>query len=112
MGMNGLLNRATAGMSRSWWLGPTAIQYYCAVCGIVCSIMFILAFGVAGFIPPTKPYWDAETIAEYYQDHIVRIRAGAAILMISGGFYLPFSAAISNQMRLIPNLHYMIHQVS
>jgi hypothetical protein len=31
--------------------------------------------------------------------------------MISGGFYLPFSACISNQIRRIPNVPYMIHQV-
>lgn len=31
--------------------------------------------------------------------------------MISGGFYLPFSAAISNQIRRIPGCPYLIHQV-
>lgn len=46
-----------------------------------------------------------------YVDHITRIRAGGAILMISGGFYLPFSAALSNQIRRVPRLPYMIHQL-
>lgn len=50
-----------------------------------------MAFAVADFIPPTKPSWDAEQVAHFYQEHTTRIRAGAAILMIAGGFYLPFS---------------------
>lgn len=49
--------------------------------------------------------------ATVYVDHLTRIRAGGAILMISGGFYLPFSAAISNQIRRIPRCPYMIHQL-
>ncbi|KAK6214673.1 hypothetical protein LQW54_004181 [Pestalotiopsis sp. IQ-011] len=71
-----------------------------------------MAFIVADFIPPPHPSWDAQTVSTcFYQDHIVRIRAGGAILMISGGFYLPFSACISNQIRRIPKVPYMIHQV-
>ncbi|KAK9423227.1 putative Integral membrane protein [Seiridium unicorne] len=112
MSINGYLNRLTASMSRSWLLSYTAVQYYCAACGAAAGIMFILAFAIAGFIPPPHPSWDAETVSQcIYVDHITRIRAGGAILMISGGFYLPFSAAISNQIRRIPNVPYMIHQL-
>ncbi|KAF2816729.1 uncharacterized protein BDZ99DRAFT_375155 [Mytilinidion resinicola] len=98
-------------MARSSWLSPIAIQYYSAFCGIICSIMFMLAFVAADFISPIKPWWDAEQTAHHYQAHTTRVRAGAAILVVSGMFYLPFSAVISNQMRRIPNLHYMVHQL-
>jgi hypothetical protein len=64
MDINGYLSRTTKPMARSWWLGNTAIQYYCAACGAGAGIMFIVAFIVAGFIPPPKPTWDAETIAQ------------------------------------------------
>ncbi|KAH8660386.1 integral membrane protein [Xylariales sp. PMI_506] len=127
MDFNNYLNHLTARMSRSWLLSYTAVQYYCAACGAASGIMFILAFIIADFLPPPKPTWDAETIAQccrfqtpekaavdnlkVYTDHITRIRAGGAVLMVSGGFYLPFSAAISNQIRRIPNVPYMIHQV-
>ncbi|KAJ9132462.1 Integral membrane protein [Pleurostoma richardsiae] len=111
MGLNSYLNRCTVAMSQSWLLGNTAIQYYSACCGAASGIFFILAFIIADFIPPVKPSWDAEKTAHFYQDHIDRIRAGAAILMIAGGFYLPFSAAISYQIRRVPNVPYLIHQV-
>ncbi|KAH8891118.1 integral membrane protein [Thozetella sp. PMI_491] len=111
MGINEDLNRLKASASRSWLLSYTAIQYYCAACGAASGILFILAFVIANFLPPPKPTWDAPTIAQFYVDNIIRIRAGGAILMISGGFYLPFSAAISNQIRRIPNVPYMIHQL-
>ncbi|KAK9777146.1 putative Integral membrane protein [Seiridium cardinale] len=112
MGINSYLNGLTLSISRSWLLSYTAIQYYCAVCGACSGIFFILGFAIADFIPPPHPSWDAQTIAQcYYMDHITRIRAGGAILMISGGFYLPFSACISNQIRRIPGVPYIIHQV-
>lgn len=80
MGINAYLNRTTYKWSQSWWLSPLAVQYYCSACGAVCGIMFILAFAIAGFIPPIKPSWEAEEVANYYKDHTTRIRAGAAIL--------------------------------
>lgn len=63
MDINGFFGRNTKPLARSWWLGNTAIQYYCAACGAEAGIMFILAFIIAGFIPPPKPTWDAETIS-------------------------------------------------
>lgn len=40
--------------------------------------------------------------------HHERINVGAALIVVSGMFYLPLSAAISAQMRRIPNLHYVV----
>ncbi|CAK7213179.1 hypothetical protein SBRCBS47491_001714 [Sporothrix bragantina] len=111
MGLNSWLTRISARMASSWLMSNTAVQQLGGICGGVSGVMFILAFVVADFIPPTNPLWDAETLAAFYVDHITRIRAGAALLMISGGFYLPFSAAISYQIRRIPRLPYMIHQL-
>jgi hypothetical protein len=111
MGLNSWLTRISARMAASWLMSNTAVQQLGGICGGVSGVMFILAFIVADFIPPTNPEWDAETLATFYRDHITRIRAGAGLLMISGGFYLPFSAAISYQIRRIPRLPYMIHQL-
>ncbi|KAH8706308.1 integral membrane protein [Ilyonectria robusta] len=111
MGLNSFLNFYSQAMARSWLLSNTAIQYYCACCGATSGIFFIMAFAVADFIPPTKPSWDAEQVAHFYQEHTTRIRAGAAILMIAGGFYLPFSTAISYQIRRVPRIPYIIYQV-
>ncbi|KAM5350799.1 hypothetical protein ACJ41O_007304 [Fusarium nematophilum] len=111
MGLNSWLHRKTEAMSRSWLLGNTAIQYYSACCGAASVIFFVISFAIADFIPPPKPSWGAETVAKFYQDHTMRIHAGAAINMIAGGFYLPFSAAISYQIRRVPKIPYIIHQV-
>lgn len=89
-------------------MSNVAIQYVCAACGATSGLMFIIAFIVADFIPPTRPWWDAEQTAHFYQEHTTRIRAGAAILMIAGGFYLPFSTAISYQIRRIPRIPWII----
>jgi hypothetical protein len=105
------LDEKTAGLAKSRFLSHIAIQYYCAACGVIFSIMFFLAFVAADFITPIKPWWDAEQTANHYQKHTVRVRAGAAILVVSGMFYLPFSAVISYQMRRIPNVHYLVHQL-
>lgn len=46
--------------------------------------------------------------------HLMRLFLTHTVLlhsMISGGFYLPFSTVISNQMRRIPRLPYFIHQM-
>jgi hypothetical protein len=87
------------------------IQYYCAICGIICSVMFLLGFVAADFIAPIKPWWTAEQTARHYQEHTMGVHGGAALLIISGMFYLPFSAAISYQMHRVPNLPYLVHQL-
>jgi hypothetical protein len=111
MSFNRGLALKSEALSRSWFLSNTAIQYYSAGCGAASVIFFIISFVVADFIPPPKPSWGAEKIAQIYQEHTVRIHAGAAINMIAGGFYLPFSAAISYQIRRIPKVPYIVHQV-
>ncbi|KAM0187491.1 hypothetical protein ACHAPI_011126 [Fusarium lateritium] len=111
MGFNSWLQRKTESWSRSWLMSNTAIQYCSAVCGAMSVTFFFISFGIAGFIPPPAPSWGAERIAEFYQTHTTRIHAGAAINMIAGGFYLPFSTAVSYQIRRIPNIPYIIHQV-
>ncbi|KAH6967712.1 integral membrane protein [Ilyonectria sp. MPI-CAGE-AT-0026] len=111
MGLNSWLHRKTESWARSWLLSNTAIQYYCACCGAASVIFFVISFAIADFIPPPPPSWGAEKVAKFYQDHTTRIHAGAAINMIAGGFYLPFSTAISYQIRRVPNIPYIIHQV-
>lgn len=64
MGIHSALNNVCAKIIRSPMCSPIAIQYYCAMCGAAAGIMFILAFIIAGFIPPPAPSWDAQTIAQ------------------------------------------------
>ncbi|KAJ0415938.1 hypothetical protein BJY00DRAFT_250628 [Aspergillus carlsbadensis] len=111
MGLSRWLDAKMLAWSQSRWLTQTAIQYYCAACGIICSLMFLLAFVAADFIAPIKPWWSAEQTARHYQEHTAGVHGGAALFIVSGMFYLPFSAAISYQMRRVPNLPYLVHQL-
>lgn len=95
-------------LGRSRYFSPRTFQYACAVSGILCSLFFAFGFICSGFIPPTKPWWTAEQTVHFFKEHKHRIEGGSALLVVSGMFYLPLTAAISAQMRRIPNLHYAI----
>lgn len=83
-------------------------QYACAASGVLCSLTFLLGFVASGFLPPVRPWWDAERTVQHYRDHETGIQAGTAMLLISGGAYLPLTAGISAQMRRIPGIHYSV----
>ncbi|EFX03323.1 membrane protein [Grosmannia clavigera kw1407] len=100
-----------ARLARSRYMSPHAFQYVCAASGILSSILFGLGFIVANFWPPVKPWWTAERTAYFFQEHTHRARIGASLIVLSGLFYMPFCAAISSQMRRIPNLHYVVQQL-
>ncbi|GAB7352381.1 hypothetical protein MBLNU459_g2816t1 [Dothideomycetes sp. NU459] len=103
-GINGFFDR----LGRSKYMSARNFQYACAASGIFTALTFLLGFVAAGFLPPVKPYGDAESILKHYVDHNTGIKAGSALLLISGGAYIPLTAAISAQMRRIPNLHYSV----
>ena len=98
-------------LAQSRCMSPHAFQYCCAFSGILASVLFGLGFLAADFFPPIKPWWTAEQTATHYQVHTTRVRIGAALIVLSGLFYMPFCAAISSQMRRIPNLHYVVQQL-
>ncbi|KAH8714621.1 membrane protein [Ilyonectria robusta] len=96
-------------IGRSPILSPRNFQYACAVSGIFCSLFFFCAFVACDFLPPIPANWTAEQTVQHYKDHKKGIEAGSAMLLISGMLYLPLTAAISGQMRRIPNLHYSVN---
>jgi len=87
-------------------MSPRNLQYACAISGIVVLILNLVGFAASGFLPPIPPSWDAERTAEHYREHEKGILAGAALMAISSMPYLAYTAAISAQMRRIPNLPY------
>ncbi|RFU34092.1 hypothetical protein B7463_g2240, partial [Scytalidium lignicola] len=84
------------------FLPARRFYYACLVCGLLCPSFFFGAFIAADFIPPIKPWWSAERTAEHYQNHTIGIRVGAALMIFSGMFYLPYTVLISTQMNRIP----------
>ncbi|TVY19960.1 hypothetical protein LARI1_G004263 [Lachnellula arida] len=95
-------------IGKSHVLSPRNFQYACAISGVLCSAFFFFAFVAAGFLPPTNPRWSADQTVAHYLKHEKGIRTGSAMMLLSGMFYLPLTAAISAQMRRIPNLHYAV----
>ncbi|POR33836.1 Uncharacterized protein TPAR_05967 [Tolypocladium paradoxum] len=102
LAIDDLLNRC----GQSAIMSPRTFQYACAASGILMLIFTLAAFAASGFLPPLPPSWTAEQAVEHYRDHEKGIRAGVALLAVSGMFYLGLTAAMSAQLRRIPNLPY------
>lgn len=74
-------------------------QLLCAWSGL----LIVTGFGVgiialAQFIPPPAANDSALEVAELYSDNTNGIRAGLGMMMVAGGFFASFSAAISMQL--------------
>jgi hypothetical protein len=79
-------------------------QIICAWCGILCPVLlFVAIWPVAGFFPPHLPSASAAEIAAIYQQNTNNIRFGTILMLISGGLYGPYTAAIAAQMRRMEN---------
>ncbi|KAH7009785.1 membrane protein [Ilyonectria destructans] len=88
--------------------GPRSFHYICGpVCGTLCAIFFIISLGLAHQLPPIPAHFTPEQTTEFWREHETGARWGAALMMISTTFYLPYTASISAQMRRVPNLPYL-----
>ncbi len=77
-------------------------QKLCAWCGIFCTLGWLIGFfAIAGFVPPPAPSLSADAIAAIFRGHSVGIRIGMIIMVLGSVLYLPWSVAISAQMRRI-----------
>lgn len=96
-------------IGRRPFMSSKSFQYMAGpVCGALSAILFLISLIPAHQFPPIKPYYTPEQTVEFWKEHETGTKWGAAIMLISGTFYLPFTAVISAQMRRIPNLHYSV----
>lgn len=79
-------------------------QYLCVISGQLWGLSILLAMVAASMFPPPSPTWDANYIHQHYFSHKTGTEAAAVLLILAGGFYMPFGAVISKQMRLIKNV--------
>lgn len=79
-------------------------QYLCVLSGQLGGLAYIFSFVAIGGFPPVPSYWDADRVHEHYRKHEDGCKAGAILLILAGGFYLPWGAVISKQMRQIPKV--------
>jgi hypothetical protein len=64
-------------------------------------VIWVVAFLIAGFIPPPGPSTSSNAIAKLFEHHLTRIRVGLDVTMFASALLVPFAAAISAQMRRI-----------
>lgn len=76
------------------------IQIFFARTGIVFMAVFFIGwvFAASEFFPPHKPTLGANEIVELYNTNTNMLRFGLILLMLSGGFFVTFSAAVSTQL--------------
>ncbi|KAJ5162617.1 uncharacterized protein N7500_004447 [Penicillium coprophilum] len=73
-------------------------------CGSLCIIFFVIALAGSGNIPPTAPWWDARRVETHYRHHIKGAQAGSIFIMVAGALYLVYAAALTRQIRKIPEI--------
>jgi len=94
-----IFDRAQSSLSN-----PRTFQYAAIISGL-CSPTFLFAgFIAAGFIPPLKPSLSAEQTSQHYRNHETGVRVGAILILLSGMFYLPYTALITSQIERIPHV--------
>ncbi|KAF3391433.1 hypothetical protein F1880_007410 [Penicillium rolfsii] len=87
------------GLTNKRWL------YCLSFCGCLSAIFLIISLAASRNIPPTRPWWDAETVTAHYSKYRSGTQTATLFLFVSGALFLPYSAAITSQIRLIPDLN-------
>ena len=78
------------------------ISKLCAWSGIAFTVLIGLGFAVlAGFLPPPAPSDTAAQTAQLFIEHKNGIRFGMIVSMVVASFLMPYTVAISLQMRRI-----------
>jgi hypothetical protein len=94
--------------SSFWYLANTLTTRrweYCAItCGSLSATFLLIALAISGNIPPTKPWWDAQQVHTHYWGHVKGTQASSIFLMVAGAFYVIYGAAITRQLRRIPDI--------
>jgi hypothetical protein len=90
------VERSSAGdlIRRTTLIGAWSVVIYTV---LLCVGWFL----VAGFFPVHRPSAGAEEIAAIFREHSVRIRLGMVITMWGAAFFIPFTAAMADQLRRV-----------
>jgi hypothetical protein len=59
---------------------------------------FFVGLLAGGLIPLPSPGWPASQVASFYRSHAIGIRFGSGLILVSGMFYLLYTAVMSAQM--------------
>lgn len=84
-------------------------QRVCAWSGIACALLFFAGLLAGGLVPLPQPGWSAGQVASFYQGHATGVRFGSGLILLSGMFYLAYTAVMSAQMRRMKGVHPAVH---
>lgn len=85
----------------------TSNQRWMAACGFVSMAVILLGLWViAGFVPPPSPRLGLNEIANIYAERQGTIRVGLIVSLFGSTLLMPWSVAISVQLRRIENPPY------
>jgi hypothetical protein len=77
-------------------------QRWCAWCGPAIIVVFFVGFaGVARFMPPPPPTLAPDDVARIFREHPERIRVGLLMGMFAIGLIVPWSAALTVQLKRV-----------
>ncbi len=72
------------------------VQTFCLWSGVAFLVSYLAFFlGVAGYIPPSPPSWDPQTVAAFYDEHRYAIRVGQVGALIASTLLFPFWCLIT-----------------
>ena len=76
-------------------------EMICVWSGMAFAVLCLAGFIIADIIPPQSPALSAAEIAAIYDENTLSMRFAFLLIMTSGGFIVPFAAALAMQMRRI-----------
>lgn len=76
----------------------TKIQLACAASVPIGTVVFILGFAIAGYIPPPPADATPQEIAAFYQDDTTLIRFGMLLALLGFGVWGPLCGVVTRQM--------------
>lgn len=80
------------------------VQYMCLWSGPLMGLLVTIGWwALASFVPPPLPSWNALQVAEFYASNTTGIRIGMIFMIAGVGFFFPFVALISSQIKRMEN---------
>jgi hypothetical protein len=81
------------------------MQRVFAWAGPVLMVGFLIGFLIAHFVPPPRADWDSRQLSEFFTTHAQSIRIGMSIAGFAAPLVVPWSVAISMQLKRIGPKH-------
>ncbi|PSN73292.1 hypothetical protein BS50DRAFT_606991 [Corynespora cassiicola Philippines] len=90
--------------TRAFPISNKAMDRACAYSGLIYVTFSFVFFIASGNFPPHSPSLTADEVVAHYRKHDAGYKVGSAFFLLAGAFYGSFTAAMSQQMKRIPNV--------